>query len=348
MKDSKVSVLMGSPRDYPIMGVTAGVLSELGLAHDVFVTSAHKTPERTHRYIQNAVKSGVKVMICGAAAAAHLAGVVAASFPGPVIAVPIGATELRGIDALLASVQMPPGVPVATVGIDQAGAHNAAMLAAQILAIDHKGIEGAVVAHRKRLSAEFAELSEVWEHPGTVPLAKAPPVALLACGREEERALDRCIDVLSELGVEHEMHRASLCRAPEAMRQLASGLKVRGAKVAICGAGGDEPLPAAVGAWFAGPVISVPLPTTGLGGVDALLASAQAPPGAPIATVAVGGMGARNAAILAAQMLAASTPDVAARVRAYRLGVAKALEKEAGELGKRLAQQTMRLRKPHE
>ena len=136
-----VGIIMGSDNDYEIMKETAVALRQFGIPFDMTVTSAHRTPERTADYVREAKTRGIKVLIAGAGAAAHLAGVVAAETILPVIAVPINATSLNGLDALLAMVQMPAGIPVATMAIGKAGARNAGILAAQILATDNPELQ---------------------------------------------------------------------------------------------------------------------------------------------------------------------------------------------------------------
>ncbi len=128
----KVGIIMGSDSDFPLMKKAADVLDEFGIGYEVKVSSAHRTPEDTLEFAQTAAERGLKVIIAGAGAAAHLPGVIAAKTTLPVIGVPINATALNGLDALYAIVQMPSGVPVASVGID--GAKNAGLLAVQILA----------------------------------------------------------------------------------------------------------------------------------------------------------------------------------------------------------------------
>ena len=128
MSNHKVAILMGSASDLPVMEAAGDVLNDLGIGWRMAVRSAHRTPEETVAYVRKAEEDGVKVLICGAGMAAHLAGVVAAESLLPVIGVPINAS-LDGMDALLATVQMPPGIPVATVAVGRAGAKNAAWLA---------------------------------------------------------------------------------------------------------------------------------------------------------------------------------------------------------------------------
>jgi phosphoribosylaminoimidazole carboxylase PurE protein len=133
--EARVAILMGSDSDWQVMSAAARRLDELGVAYDVRVSSAHRTPRATAAYVKAAPSRGIRVFIAAAGAAAHLAGAVAANTTLPVIGVPLDASPLHGLDALLATVQMPKGVPVATVAIGAAGAENAAILAAQILAL---------------------------------------------------------------------------------------------------------------------------------------------------------------------------------------------------------------------
>lgn len=133
---SKVAIFMGSLSDEPNVRPCADVLASLGIPYTFTVTSAHRTPERTEKLVSELEDAGCKVYICAAGMAAHLAGAVAARTIKPVIGIPVTASSLNGMDALLATVMMPPGFPVATVALDKAGARNAAWLAAQILALE--------------------------------------------------------------------------------------------------------------------------------------------------------------------------------------------------------------------
>lgn len=136
----RVAILMGSDSDWEVMSAAAQRLEAFGVAYDVQVMSAHRTPARVSELASSARAEGVEVFIVGAGAAAHLAGAVAAHTTLPVIGVPLAATALNGLDALLSTVQMPAGVPVATVAIGPAGAENAAILAAQILAVSDESL----------------------------------------------------------------------------------------------------------------------------------------------------------------------------------------------------------------
>ena len=150
MGASRVAILMGSDSDWPVMKKAAIALRDLGVAHEAHVMSAHRTPDDVADFVREAPGRGVDVFIAGAGMAAHLAGVVAAFTTRPVIAVPIAAKHLDGLDALLAMVQMPPGVPVATVAVD--GAKNAAILAVQMLAIGDQGLSDALDAYKQSMA----------------------------------------------------------------------------------------------------------------------------------------------------------------------------------------------------
>ncbi|MCL4534315.1 MAG: 5-(carboxyamino)imidazole ribonucleotide mutase [Bacteroidetes bacterium] len=150
---SLVAIVMGSKSDTAYMQQTEEVLDRLGVSHETFVMSAHRTPQKVQEFAQRAAERGFEVVIAGAGGAAHLPGVIAAWCPLPVIGVPLPTSDLKGMDALLAIVQMPAGVPVATVAIGNAGARNAGYLAAQVLALKHEGVREAYAAHRAALAA---------------------------------------------------------------------------------------------------------------------------------------------------------------------------------------------------
>ena len=148
MSEPFVAILMGSENDLPVMQAGADVLKQLGINYEIKVTSAHRTPTATQQYIGAAVERGCQVFICGAGLAAHLAGATAAHTTKPVIGVPIDAGPLQGLDSLLSTVQMPGGIPVATVAIGKAGAKNAGYLAAQILSLSDSELAERVRAER--------------------------------------------------------------------------------------------------------------------------------------------------------------------------------------------------------
>jgi phosphoribosylamine--glycine ligase len=155
-----VLILMGSDSDAPVMQAAVDVLREFGIACEMTVASAHRSPERVQRLIREAPSRGVKLFIVGAGAAAHLAGVVAAHSTMPVIGVPIDSSALKGLDALLSTVQMPPGVPVATVSIGKPGATNAGVLAAQILAVGNADVRARLDAYKKKLAEKVEEAAK--------------------------------------------------------------------------------------------------------------------------------------------------------------------------------------------
>ncbi|GAB0058828.1 N5-carboxyaminoimidazole ribonucleotide mutase [Candidatus Magnetaquicoccaceae bacterium FCR-1] len=155
-----VGILMGSDSDFEVMKEAGKVLKEFGISFEMSVTSAHRTPARTHDYAQSAAGRGLRVLIVGAGAAAHLAGVVASITDLPVIGVPLSATELQGMDALLATVQMPGGIPVATMAIGKAGARNAALFAARILALGDAAVATRYRAHVARMAGEVTAKHE--------------------------------------------------------------------------------------------------------------------------------------------------------------------------------------------
>lgn len=155
-----VLILMGSDSDAPVMQAAVDALKEFGISSDMTVASAHRSPARVMRLVEEAPGRGVKIFIVGAGAAAHLGGVVAAHTILPVIGVPIDSSALKGLDALLATVQMPPGVPVATVSIGKPGATNAGVLAAQILAVGDRGIAAKLESYKKRLADKVEAAAE--------------------------------------------------------------------------------------------------------------------------------------------------------------------------------------------
>lgn len=156
----EVSVVMGSDSDLPIMNEATKILEEFGIGHELFLTSAHRTPERTAKFAQEAAKRGVKIIIVGAGAAAHLAGVIASQTQLPIIGVPIDATAIHGLDALLSTVQMPGGIPVATMAIGKAGAKNAALYAVRILALQDKKISVKLAAYIQKMALDVEKKQE--------------------------------------------------------------------------------------------------------------------------------------------------------------------------------------------
>lgn len=149
-----VCIVMGSENDLAVMEEAAKMLDKFGVSYEMTVASAHRTPARVSDLSRNARRRGIEVIIAGAGAAAHLAGFIAAETTLPVIAVPIDSSPLLGLDSLLAMVQMPGGVPVATVAIGKAGAKNAGILAAQILGIKYEDISARLIAYKDEMAVE--------------------------------------------------------------------------------------------------------------------------------------------------------------------------------------------------
>jgi 5-(carboxyamino)imidazole ribonucleotide mutase len=157
MSDAKIGIIMGSQSDWPTMKHAADILDELAVAHECKVVSAHRTPDRMYEYARAAKETGLKVIIAGAGGAAHLPGMTAALTPIPVLGVPIQSKALSGQDSLLSIVQMPAGVPVGTLAIGEAGAKNAALLAAAIVANEDAALAERLEAWRAARTADVQE-----------------------------------------------------------------------------------------------------------------------------------------------------------------------------------------------
>lgn len=152
-----VGIVMGSHSDLPVMEEAQRILEEFTVPYEITLSSAHRSPDRTIRYAKSAEERGLEVIIVGAGAAAHLAGVIASETILPVIGIPIDSSPLKGMDSLLSTVQMPGGVPVATMAIGRAGARNAAILAVQILALKFPRLKEALKEYKERLAQEVEE-----------------------------------------------------------------------------------------------------------------------------------------------------------------------------------------------
>lgn len=157
MANAKIAIIMGSDSDLPVMNETAKILDEYGVRYEMKILSAHRSPDDTARFAKDARRKGVEVIIAGAGAAAHLAGVVASHTTLPVIGVPMETKELAGIDSLFSTVQMPAGIPVATVAIGKAGAKNAAYLALEILALKDKAVAKRLIGLKRSLAEGVRE-----------------------------------------------------------------------------------------------------------------------------------------------------------------------------------------------
>ncbi len=159
-----VGIIMGSDSDFSVMEEALKVLDSFSVPYEVIVSSAHRTPERTSEFAEKARDRGIKVIIAGAGWAAHLAGVVASETTLPVIGVPIDSSPLNGMDALLATVQMPAGIPVATMAIGKGGAKNAAIFAVQILAISHEELKVKLADYKTQMKKKVEKKSRTIEN----------------------------------------------------------------------------------------------------------------------------------------------------------------------------------------
>lgn len=157
MKKPLIGIVMGSDSDLSIMQEAANILDDFNVPYDITISSAHRSPELTARYAKNADPKGLEVIIAGAGGAAHLAGVIASKTVLPVIGVPIDSSALKGLDSLLSTVQMPSGIPVATMAIGKTGAKNGAILAIQILSLKHPELKKKLHRYKNRLAAETSE-----------------------------------------------------------------------------------------------------------------------------------------------------------------------------------------------
>lgn len=156
-REPLIGIVMGSDSDLPVMEEAEKVLNQFQVPYEITLSSAHRSPDRTQRYAKSAEERGLEVIIVGAGAAAHLAGVIASETTLPVIGVPIDSSPLKGMDSLLSTVQMPGGIPVATMAIGKAGARNAAILAIQILALKSPDLRDALKGYKARLEQEVEE-----------------------------------------------------------------------------------------------------------------------------------------------------------------------------------------------
>ena len=160
----QVGIVMGSDSDLGVMEETAAILRKFGIAFEITVASAHRTPRRAAEFAESARDRGIKVIIAGAGHAAHLAGAMAAHTTLPVIGVPIDSSALQGMDALLSTVQMPPGIPVATVAVGKPGAVNAGILAVQILAVSDPALADKLADYKAQMAAKVAEKAQKLEN----------------------------------------------------------------------------------------------------------------------------------------------------------------------------------------
>ena len=155
---AKAAIVMGSASDYEVVQKSEDILKQFGIVYEIRIISAHRTPEEAFEFAKNAEKNGIEVIIAAAGKAAHLAGVLAGNTPIPVIGIPIKTSLMGGLDSLLSIVQMPKGVPVATVAVD--GAENAALLAVQILSVKYPDLRAAFIEYKKAMRDEIIKKDE--------------------------------------------------------------------------------------------------------------------------------------------------------------------------------------------
>jgi phosphoribosylaminoimidazole carboxylase PurE protein len=165
----RVLIVLGSDSDLPVMEKASEILKDLQIRYTMTVASAHRSPGRTIRLAANAEQEGYDVIIAGAGMAAHLAGLIAAHTVIPVIGVPINSSPLNGLDSLLSTVQMPPGVPVATMAVGSAGARNAAFFAAQIIGRKDQGVAKRLKSHKKKMADEVEKKARALQKTNTAP-----------------------------------------------------------------------------------------------------------------------------------------------------------------------------------
>ncbi len=182
MSKPVVGILMGSDSDLPVMQEAASMLQEFGIEYEMTIASAHRTPKKVLEYSQNAEKRGLKAIIAGAGWAAHLAGVVASQTTLPVIGVPIDSSPLKGIDALLATAQMPGGIPVATMSLGKAGARNAGIFAAQIIATADVKVANRLKVYRVEMERDVEEKAKRLVAITAAPVTREPLAAVAAAG----------------------------------------------------------------------------------------------------------------------------------------------------------------------
>ena len=269
----KVAVIMGSDSDWPVVKGACAQLKALDIPFEAHILSAHRTPAEAAAFAKSAKANGFGVILCAAGMAAHLAGAFAANTTLPVIGIPMKGGAMDGLDALLATVQMPSGIPVATVALN--GAKNAAWLAAEILALGDEALAAKLEAERTAMAAQIAAA-------------------------------------------------------------FAKSAKANGFGVILCAAGMAAHLAGAFAANTTLPVIGIPMKGGAMDGLDALLATVQMPSGIPVATVALNG--AKNAAWLAAEILALGDEALAAKLEAERTAMAAQIAAKEEKLQAEIAE----------
>lgn len=329
--EPKVMIILGSASDFKIAEKATVILEKLGIYYDLRVASAHRTHEKVKKIVLTAAKNGVEVFIGIAGLSAHLPGIMAGITHKPVIGVPVE-VKVAGLDALFASVQMPLGAPVATVGIDRGD--NAAILAAQIIGIDDADVRERLSSFRRDFYSKIAEDEEklfsqmngeyyskiksdldekveakdenlegkkkkITTHPGKIRDKPIPPqVAVISGSYSDIKVAKKTTMFLDKLNITYDSSVVSPVRSPDKFENFLKRNKEAQIFIAISGLSAH--VTGAVVAYTEKPVIGVPC-SIKMGGMDALLSMVNMPPGVPVATMGVDAGG--NAALLAAEML---------------------------------------------
>lgn len=338
--EPKVMIILGSASDFKIAEKAIEILEKLGIYYDLRVASAHRTHEKVKKIVTTATKNGVDVFIGIAGLSAHLPGIIAGITHKPVIGVPVE-VKVAGLDALFASVQMPLGAPVATVGIDRG--ENAAILAAQIMGIQNKDVRKMLSVFRHDFYSKIAEdeanlfpmlkgeyytrisqdsneetkagetenagsedKAQTTTHPGELADNPHPPqVAVISGSYSDIKVAKKTTMFLDKLNITYDSTVVSPVRSPDKFENFLK--RNKDAKLFIAISGLSAHVTGAVVAYTEKPVIGVPCAIR-MDGLDALLSMVNMPPGVPVATTGIDSGG--NAAILAAEMLSIGDPQI--------------------------------------
>ncbi|XP_044482131.1 phosphoribosylaminoimidazole carboxylase, chloroplastic-like [Mangifera indica] len=311
-----VGIIMNLDSDLTIMNEAAKILSICGVSYEVRTISAHQTPRMMLDYASSAQQRGIRIIIAGDSGAAHLPGMVAALTPLPVIGVPLRASALDGLDSLLSVVQMPRGVPVATVAIDNA--RSAGLLAAKMLGVNGNfDILARVSQYQEDAGDDILKKAEKLQKDGWsfIESLATPQVEIIMGSDSDLPVMKDAAKILSLFDVPYKVKIVSAHRTPEVMFSYASSALDRGTSIIIAGAGGAAHLPGMVAALTPLPVIGVPVRSSALSGIDSLLSIVQMRGDVPVATVAISN--ATNAGLLAVRMLGVGNADLLAKMSQY-------------------------------
>jgi 5-(carboxyamino)imidazole ribonucleotide mutase len=334
MMGPKVMILMGSASDFNIAEKAVNILETMKITYDVQVASAHRTHQKVKDIVTESTKNGVEVFMGIAGLSAHLPGIIAANTHKPVVGVPVE-VKLEGLDALFASVQMPLGAPVATVGIDRG--ENGAILASQIIGVHDKEVRKNLSDMRsefflkvdkdqnkleKRLKGNYYSKTTLKEQkPNTSQIYKLSPdnkiknpeVAIIAGSYSDIKVAKRTTKFLDKLGITYDLRILSPIRDPKMFESYMG--QMENVKLFIAISGLSAHVTGSVVAYTEKPVIGVPCARK-MDGFDALLSMVNMPPGVPVATIGIEEGG--NAALLAAEMLAIGNGDLKKRLLKFK------------------------------